>query len=206
MGVGNQPLAKDGGTGLWTPTELELIFRILPAIDLRPWYIAIPFHHLGLSADDGMACRTYVNASCHVCEQVEGWTLSPDPVDQARALLMRRTYRCLLHIIDLKVLDRGIQVWSASERMLERLLAYRSDLEYGDFTDPEHGRNVRMVRRWAEEGRGYAEPQLCPHQSRIANPNWREELRYLELFYEVPSYEAQQQRVQVVMEGNLRTR
>jgi hypothetical protein len=21
MGVGNQPLAKDGGTGLWTPTE-----------------------------------------------------------------------------------------------------------------------------------------------------------------------------------------
>jgi hypothetical protein len=206
VGEAPQPLAKDGGTGLWTPTGSELIFRILPAIGLRPWYVAIPSHYLGLSADEGMPCRAYVNAACHLCEQVEAWTLSPDPVDHARALLMRRTHRCLLQIIDLKALDRGVQVWSVSERMLERLLAYGHEPDYADFDHPERGRNVRMVQVWGEGSRGYSEPQLCPHRSPILYPNWQNELRYLEMFYEVPSDEAMVQRVNAMVGGELQAR
>jgi hypothetical protein len=206
VGSGNQLPTQGSGKGLWAPTDWELLFRIMPAIDLRPWYVAIPFHHLGLSADDGMPCRAYVNATCHLCEQVEAWSLSPDPVDHARALLMQRTHRCLLQVIDLKALDRGVQIWCASERLLERLLAYRSDPEFEDFADPERGRHVRMVQRRAGERLGCSTPQLSPNQSPMAYPHWREELRYLELWYEVPSYEAQVQCVKAMVGGERQAR
>jgi hypothetical protein len=205
MGAGHQLPTQGSGKGLWAPTDSELLFRILPGIGLQSFYTAFPLHYFGVSAD-AMPCRAYINAACHVCEQVEAWSLSPDPVDHARALLMQRTHRCLLQIIDLKALDRGVQIWCASERMLERLLAYRHDPEYGDFTDPEHGRNVRMVQRRAGEHLGCSAPQLCPHRSPMAYPNWREELRYLELLYEVPSYAAQIQRVNAMVGGELQAR
>ena len=206
VGAGHQLPTQGSGKGLWAPTGWELIIRILPAIDLRPWYVSIPYHYLDISVNDGMVCRAYVNAACHLCEQVEAWTLSPDPVDHARALLMRRTHRCLLQIIDLKALDRGVQVWSVSERMLERLLAYRHEPDYADFDHPERGRNVRMVQVRGEGSRGYSEPQLCPHRSPIVYPNWQHELRYLEMFYEVPNDEAMVQRVNAVVGGELQAR
>jgi hypothetical protein len=96
IGAVPQPPTQGSAKALWTPTDWELLFRIMPAIGLKPWYVAIPSHYLGLSADDGMPCRAYVDDACYLCEQVEAWSLSPNPVDHARALLMQRTHRCLL--------------------------------------------------------------------------------------------------------------
>jgi hypothetical protein len=205
MGAGHQLPTQGSGKGLWAPTDSELLFRILPGIGLQSFYTAFPWHYFGVSAD-AMPCRAYINAACHVCEQVEAWSLSPNPVDHARALLMQRTHRCLLQVIDLKALDRGVQVWSVSERMLERLLAYRHEPDYADFDHPERGRNVRMVQVRGEGSRGYCEPQLWPHRSPILYPNWQHELRYLELFYEVPSDAAQVQRVKTMLGGEQQAR
>jgi hypothetical protein len=204
--AGHQLPTQGSAKALWTPTDRDLLFRIMPGNGLRPWYVAIPSHYLGLSANDGMPCRAYVDDACYLCEQVEGWILSPNPVDHARALLMQRTHRCLLQVIDLKALDRGVQVWSVSERMLKRLLAYRHEPDYADFDQPERGRNVRMVQVWGEGSRGYSEPQLCPHRSPILYPNWQHELRYLEMVYEVPSYAAMVQRVNAIVGGELQAR
>jgi hypothetical protein len=145
-----------------------------------------------------MACRTYVNDACCGSEQVAAWSLSPDSVDQARAWLMRRTHRCLLQIIDLKGLHRGVQVWCASEWILERLLPYKDEPAYMDFDHPERGRNVRIVRGCAGGSLCWSEPRLSPNRSRITYAHWNKELRDLERY---PVMSTRSSIVQAMVQG-----
>jgi len=138
----------------------------------------------------GTRCLDDFDEACFVCEKVTDLSQSPDDDDQAEAKDMKQTICCLLHVIMLDEVEKGVQVLSLPASAVATLVSYLGDPELQDFLDPEQGRNVKIRKTGEGKGTRYSDPILSPRTSPIPYKDWRRELKDLREIFGRPTYEA----------------
>ena len=166
-------------------------FRIVPPREGWRFHEVIHYHWGVGPRRRGTRCRDDFDEACFLCEKVDELSKSPDPDDQAEAKDMQQTIRCLLHVIMLDEVDKGVQVISLPISVVATLVSYLGDPELQDFLDPERGRNVKIRKIGEGKGTRYSAPILSPRTSPIPYKDWRRELKDLREMFGRPSYEAQ---------------
>jgi len=69
--------------------------------------------------------------------------------------------RCYAPVIVRGEEDKGVQLWAFGKQVYQSLLAIMVDEDYGDITDPEGGRDVK-VRCFKPNGKKYTETEVMP--------------------------------------------
>ncbi len=69
--------------------------------------------------------------------------------------------RCYAPVIVRGEEDKGVQLWSFGKQVYQALLGIMLDEDYGDITDPESGRDVK-VRCYKAPGKKYSETEVMP--------------------------------------------
>jgi len=69
--------------------------------------------------------------------------------------------RCYAPVIVRGEEDKGVQLWAFGKQVYQSLLAIMLDEDYGDITDPESGRDVK-VRCFKPNGKKYTETEVMP--------------------------------------------
>ena len=69
--------------------------------------------------------------------------------------------RCYAPVIVRGEEDKGVQLWAFGKQVYQSLLAIMVDEDYGDITDPESGRDVK-VRCFKPNGKKYTETEVMP--------------------------------------------
>jgi hypothetical protein len=69
--------------------------------------------------------------------------------------------RCYAPVIVRGEEDKGVQLWAFGKQVYQSLLGIMVDEDYGDITDPESGRDVK-VRCFKPNGKKYTETEVMP--------------------------------------------
>ena len=69
--------------------------------------------------------------------------------------------RCYAPVIVRGEEDKGVQLWAFGKQVYQTLLGIMLDEDYGDITDPESGRDVK-VRCYKPAGKKYSETEVMP--------------------------------------------
>jgi len=80
--------------------------------------------------------------------------------------------RCYAPVIVRGEEDKGVQIWAFGKGVYQALLAIMVDEDYGDITDPESGRDIK-VRCTKPPGKKYSETEVMPRGKSVplsANP------------------------------------
>jgi hypothetical protein len=133
---------------IWALKEGENLIRILP-----PWnergvvFKMLSLHWFG-SGDNKIAtiCRRQFGEKCYICEVVQK-LISLEILSNDKANLYVAKKRAFCNGIDLKDLEKGVQIMSLPvTKVVNELILYAKDPEYGDFTHPEKGYNIKVIR------------------------------------------------------------
>lgn len=132
----------------WKPKEKLNRFRVLRAKAGDPWAVPTVVHFgLGPEGKDRALCNIFAGEDrCEACEEAAKLKASSRNSDQKRADEIKPTHQVLMNILDLEDLELGVQVWCTSESKEYELMEYFVDPEWGDFTHPKEGYEVRMKR------------------------------------------------------------
>ena len=92
--------------------------------------------------------------------------------------------------------DKGVRVWSFGKTVYQSLINIMLDEDYGDVTDPESGRDIKVICTKAP-GRQWATTEVRPRgkssslsENTKQSKQWMEGIPSLENMYEVKSYDA----------------
>jgi hypothetical protein len=69
--------------------------------------------------------------------------------------------RCYAPVVVRGEEDKGVQIWAFGKQVYQTLLGIMLDEDYGDITDPESGRDVK-VRCFKPAGKKYSETEVMP--------------------------------------------
>lgn len=112
-----------------------------------PWYHEVMVHYkLGPDGKSQALCLAYAGESCPVCEKVAALIATGKASDADRADKISASRGYLMNILDLEDLDAGLCVYRAPETVITELIEYFCDPDYGDFTHPKRGFNVKIKR------------------------------------------------------------
>lgn len=133
----------------WKPKDGDNLIRIMPPWDPDGdvWYIRSAQHFNVGPGDKSFACARESDpaADCFLCDLARELAATGDPADKEEADDMRAARRWLINVVDLRAVDRGLQVWPAGINAWRELLSYFADDQWGvDIADPEVGYNVRV--------------------------------------------------------------
>jgi hypothetical protein len=141
-------IKSQAGGDFWTPKVGRNLIRILP-----PWKPGALFWressvHWNVGPDSKMitCIKKELNQDCYICEVVERLQNSQDPRDQAVAADMRANIRVFFNIVDLDNVEKGVQVYTSGVKILQDILAYFADPDWGDITHPEMGYDIVIDR------------------------------------------------------------
>jgi hypothetical protein len=176
---------------VWSLEVGENIIRVLPPYDEKGYvYEKIP-HHWGVGPNGrGVICRRYAGKRCFICEMIEQLWRSGSAADWELAQRMDPDLRYFYNVIDVKNPARGILVWGTSEAMTWKLLPW-FDPQSTNATDPKHGRNITILKAGEGQNSRYSEPQLASKPSPIAYDRWMKEIKHLDQYLRIPSWEEQ---------------
>lgn len=128
----------------WKPAEGESVVRILPTSDGDPFK---QFHfHYNVGKERGFLCpRRNFDESCPVCEFATQLYRSEDEdnIKAAKEMFVRERYFSFIVVRGEE--DKGIRLWGYGKRVYEKFLNYMLDPDYGDFTDLESGRDMKVT-------------------------------------------------------------
>ena len=103
--------------------------------------------------------------------------------------------RCYAPVVVRGEEDRGVRLWSFGKTVYQSLLNIMLDEDYGDITDPEDGRDIKVVCTKAP-GRQWATTEVRPRgkQSSLATDKqqaktWLDNIPNLDELYTVKTYE-----------------
>jgi hypothetical protein len=141
---------------------------------------------------------------CPICDEAKALFANKNPEDTAYAKEIYKKTRVYWNIVDMDAYyevdkwnkehpeqpkeQRGVQVLTTGSGVLDDVIGYCLNPEYGDMTDPEKGRNITLVKTDKEHTRsGYNEytVQPSPNMSVIEDPDWLDHLIDLKKFIKV---------------------
>lgn len=145
-------------------------FRILRSAPDGGFYVEAAYHNnlklLGVDADKGKGC--YCRKSfdkklkCPVCDLLEEMKKSEDPQEVKIAKDCKAKRKCVSWAFKLKS-PQDVEPEDPTPRILtygatveSQLLTYFLDPDYGDFTDPETGRNITITKTGKELNTEYS--------------------------------------------------
>ena len=130
------------------PAQGVNTIRVLPSWrgDNEEFYFETAIHYdVGPNSRTVNCNRTY-NKRCPICDRADR-LLERSPDNQVTADELRPNDRINMNIIVRGEEEAGVQIWSTTPRMLQDLLGYFADADYGDFTDPQDGFDIRLRRK-----------------------------------------------------------
>ncbi len=131
---------------IWTPREGQNLIRILP-----PWsekgivFKVLSLHWFG-SKDNRIAtfCLKQFQRRCYICEIIQK-LLAAEVLTKESAKVYYPIKRAFCNGLDLNELDKGVQIMSLPiKKVVQPLITYARDPEYGDFTHPETGYDIKI--------------------------------------------------------------
>lgn len=139
----------------WNPKAGTNKIRILP-----PWndegifYKEVVWHYgfnVGGQARAFQCIKSMGGIKCPACQVVARFNDEKDDDIKAIVQKMKPKAKWFMNIIDRKMDDGEVKIFGASFTVARDVLAYFSDEDYGDITDPTEGRDVIIER----EGMGF---------------------------------------------------
>ena len=103
--------------------------------------------------------------------------------------------RCYAPVLVRGEEDKGIQIWAFGKQVYQTLLGIMLDEDYGDITDPEDGRDVK-VRCFKPPGKKYSETEVMPRGKASSlstnagqNKQWLTSIPDVSKMFETKSYD-----------------
>jgi len=107
--------------------------------------------------------------------------------------------------------DKGVQIWAFGKQVYQSLLGIMLDEDYGDITDPESGRDVK-VKCFKPQGKKYSETEVMPRgkasplSTNAANAKtWLANIPDVNKLFEMKSYDELSKIVNDWIEGGMPT-
>jgi len=175
----------------WKPKAGDNIIRILPSNreDGNFAYHSILHHGFKIDGKNrAFPCLGAIGKKCPVCQIISYYDTETDPDIKAviQSLTPRHAY--LMNMIE-RGKENGVQIYSAPKTVMRELMQYMNDEEYGDITDPEEGREVKINRIGEQLATKYS-TRVSPKTSEIDMSDYESSMFNLEkeAYYEIPSY------------------
>ena len=103
--------------------------------------------------------------------------------------------RCYAPVLVRGEEDKGVQIWAFGKQVYQTLLGIMLDEDYGDITDPEDGRDVK-VRCFKPAGKKYSETEVMPRgkasslsTNAAQNKQWLANIPDVSKMFETKSYD-----------------
>ena len=119
--------------------------------------------------------------------------------------------RCYAAVVVRGEEDKGVQIWGFGKQVYQALLGIMLDEDYGDITDPESGRDVK-VKCYKPQGKKFAETEVMPRGKASAlAPNtatakqWIDNIPDVNKMFELKSYDELSKIVNDWVEGGMPT-
>jgi len=103
--------------------------------------------------------------------------------------------RCYAPVLVRGEEDKGVQIWAFGKQVYQTLLGIMLDEDYGDITDPEDGRDVK-VRCFKPPGKKYSETEVMPRGKASTlstnagqNKQWLASIPDVSKMFETKSYD-----------------
>ena len=103
--------------------------------------------------------------------------------------------RCYAPVLVRGEEDKGVQIWAFGKQVYQTLLGIMLDEDYGDITDPEDGRDVK-VRCFKPPGKKYSETEVMPRGKASSlstnagqNKQWLASIPDVSKMFETKSYD-----------------
>ncbi len=129
----------------------ENILRFMPPWNQMGEWVKEAWYHFNF-AEKPLLCpkKTYNEDECPLCDFVDALFKTKDPEDKKAAKERMAKVRYFASVLNLKDKDakdrKRIRVLSFGTKIYEELLGYFVDEDYGDFTDPTKGMDVKIER------------------------------------------------------------
>jgi len=144
---------------------------------------------------------------CPVCSAVKRLYDTGLSEDKAIAHKMRMSRRRILNVIDMKEVDKGIQIMETGPMIYDKIaeVVVRAEL-FGDVLDPVKGRSFLLIKQPAEETKnGFVNYTVTPMDPKDMTPflpkNFNAELDKLEKHIPAPRYTAEE--LTILLEGGI---
>lgn len=130
---------------LWKPSEGENVIRIVPLKDnpSNP-FTELYFHYLNNKTYLSPVSFGDPDPIAEFCDQLRaGGSLTKDEYRETKKFApARRTY---VPVIDRNRPQNGVRFWAFGKTVYSEILGVMADPEYGDITDPQLGRDIRVT-------------------------------------------------------------
>lgn len=165
----------------WSPSIGNNNIRIMPPKDPdNPIFYAEVDVHWNVGPNNKRVnCIKASAGVCPVCEVVEKLRNSKDPIDQALVNDMRSQTRAMMNIVDLGSPEKGVQIYECGSRVLQDVLGFFVDPDWGDLTDPERGYNVIIERQGSRQNDTRYTVRARKSATPIDKEEWLEQLNDL---------------------------
>lgn len=130
---------------LWKPAEGENLIRIVPlASNPGNPFIELYFHYLGNKTYLSPISFGESDPIAEFAEQLRGGGgLSKDEWRETKKFVPQR--RTFVPVIDRNRPTQGVRFWAFGKTVYSEILNVMADPEYGDITDPQTGRDIKVV-------------------------------------------------------------
>ncbi len=180
----------------WFPKEGMNSIRIMPhwSGDTEEECWLETMYHKNIGPDKkALVCRKFqLKEQCPICEAVEALFKTKDKEDAAYAKKIMGKRRVYWNVVDLKDLEKGVQVWMTGTDIQDTVIDYCTNPKWGDITHPITGRNIDVKFTPKEKTKsGYNEYTVTPEPSvsEIADVQWLAKLNDLTVFIKVPTFD-----------------
>lgn len=131
---------------------------------------------------------------------------SKDTYEMAKKLYPKM--RCYAPVIVRGEEDKGVRLWAFGKQVYQSLLNYMLDEDYGDITDPETGRDIRITCSKAP-GKQYATTEVRPRgkdsplaEDASQSKNWLDNVPDVNDLFELKSYDELERIVNAWLQGD----
>jgi hypothetical protein len=198
-----------GSKDFWNPKPGPNKIRILPnwTKDSTADFFYETNYHKSLGPDKKKTC-TCPKAEgydyCPICDKAKELFATKDEEDAAYAKEIYKKVKVFWNIVDMDAYyevvkynkehpdkpkeQKGVQVMTTGSGVLDDVIGYCLNPEYGDMTDPMKGRNITLVFTEKEKSRsGWNEytVQPSPDRTPIEDPDWLDKMVDLKKFVKV---------------------
>jgi hypothetical protein len=104
---------------------------------------------------------------------------------------MRANTRVFYNIVDLDNVEKGVQVYTSGIKILQDILAYFADPDWGDVTHPEHGYDIVIDREGTTRESTKYQVRARKNPTAVPNIELLSGLKNLDSFVKVVTYEQQ---------------